>query len=203
MSPLRRRSWLNALVRSWSRYRTRLLNYPRHGPLSAAGATPARRFPFQGSLTRDYWTETGWQRTELLSLFAARSLERGWGTVVDSGWADWDLEIHYRPWTWVRVYTAQEDHGGSKHLIHVRFELRPTAFTGLLTALGVAASTLALGIHPLAGAAGFGLLLVALLAAWRSGTRLAGIVASELDDLASSQGVSRCDRRSGASMNGD
>ena len=116
--------------------------------------------------------------------------------------ADWDLEIHYRPWTLVRVYTAQEDHGGSKHLIRVRFELRPTAFTKLLTTIGVLTSTLALGIHPLAAAAGFGLLLVALLIAWRRGTCFAGIVACELDDLAYSQGVSRCGRGSGASLNG-
>jgi GT2 family glycosyltransferase len=191
------------LVRSWSRYRTRLLSYPRHGPSVADRAMPAPRFPFRGSLTCEYWTETGWQRTELLSLFAARSLEHGWGIVVDSGWADWDLEIHYRLWTLVRVYTAQEDHGGCKHLIRVRFELRPTAFTKLLTTLGVLASTLALGIHPLAAAAGFGLLLAGLLAAWRRGTSLAGIVACELDDLAYSQGVSRCERRPGANLNGD
>jgi hypothetical protein len=169
----------------------------------AARTAPTRRCSFHGSLTRDYWTENGWQRTDLLSLFAARSLELGWGTVLDSGWADWDLEVHYHPWTLVRVCTAQEDHGASKHLIRVRFELRPTAFTWLLTALGLAASALVLGVHPVASAIGFTLVLAALLAAWRRGTTLAGVVASELDDLACGQGVLRCNHKSGAELEGE
>ena len=56
---------------------------------------------------------------------------RRWGKTVDSGWSDWDVEVHYHPWTMLQVCSAQEDHADGKRLIRVRYRLRPTPLAQL------------------------------------------------------------------------
>jgi hypothetical protein len=87
------------LVRSWSRYRTRWFSYC---PPSLPPILPARRFgrfPLFRKYREAFWSEEGVGRTELLGVFIAYLIENRWGKVIDSGWSDWDVEVHCHPWT--------------------------------------------------------------------------------------------------------
>jgi len=158
------------LVRSWKRYRTRLLSY-RPPPLTGRPFCEERyrAFPVSGRLTAVYWSEEGLDRTELLGLVIAYLNEQRWGKTIDSGWESWDLEIYCHPWTVVQVCTAQEDHGARKRLIRVRYRLRPSGHTkslGVAAALAAGAACL-FQAWPVATLAG--VLLAAGLGAWWRG----------------------------------
>ena len=85
---------------------------PTTRPWPAPAAEGSRQtLPLTGRRTDDFWTEQGCERTELLGSIAYMN-ERGWGKTLDSGWEEWDLEVHCHPWTVLQVCTAQEDHGG-------------------------------------------------------------------------------------------
>jgi O-antigen biosynthesis protein len=186
------------LVRSWYRYHTRLFRYrvPKADPALVIGR--GERLPFWGRRIVAYWTKEGYERTELLGLVIAYLNEHGWGKRLDSGWADWDLEVYCHPWTVVRVCTAQESHEAGKRQIRVRYRLRPSGYTkgvlaaacalalvgafgsGFMTALGVAAAA---GALVLAG--------VCLGAWWRGTCRAAQVVAA-FDAMAGLLGLCRC-----------
>jgi len=190
-------SYLQPLVRSWARYRTRLFAYrsPQSDP--ALRKRDCEHLPLSGRHQVAYWTEEGYQRTEFLGLVIAYLNQHGWGKVIDSGWWDWDLEIYCHPWTVVRVRTAQEDHGGHKHLIRVVYQLRPTRY---LKAVGAgaffcAAAAAWLG-WPLAGCAAF--LLAFCAAVWWYGTRQASRVPPIFDLMGGQLGLIRCQATPGA-----
>jgi GT2 family glycosyltransferase len=180
------------LVRSWRRYRTRLFCY--RPPAADLPPVPGarERLPLPGRHTVAYWTEQGYDRTELLALVIAYLNERGWGKVIDSGWSDWDLEIYCHPWAVVQACTAQEDHGGGKRLIRVRYRLRPD---GYLKALGLGAAGAA-GVAAACQAWAAALPAVVLLAAcaglWRRATSRAAQAVAAFDAMARALGVFRC-----------
>jgi GT2 family glycosyltransferase len=180
------------LVRSWKRHRTRLFaQSPR--PARAPAPEPCGgRIPLAGARTLCYWTENGIERTELIGLFIAYLLEYRWGTTIDSGWADWDLEVRGHLWTRLRVFTAQEDHGGRKRLIRVCYRLGLTRSACVVTAGGLVAALAAAWIHPALGVIGGGLLAALLLGTWWRGARLAGRIVAGLDSLARSTGLVPC-----------
>jgi GT2 family glycosyltransferase len=185
------------LVRSWKRYRTRLLAYcPPVADLPPLES--GERLSLAGTRTVAYWGEAGADRTELVGLFIAYLLERRWGTAIDEGWSDWDVEVHCHPWTLVRVCTAQEEHGGGRRLIRVRYRLGLTPFAKALAVLGLGAAAAVATCHAPAAAAGAGLVGVLLLAAWRRGAALAARVMGGLDGLARGQGLLRCEPPAGA-----
>jgi GT2 family glycosyltransferase len=182
------------LVRSWKRYRTRLFSYcppalARPGPEGGGG-----RLPLTGTQTVAYWGEEGAERAALVGLFTAWLLEQRWGTTIDSGWSDWDVEVHCHPWTLVRVCTAEEEHGGGRRLIRVRYRLGLTAFARAVAGLGLALAAVAAGFHPAAGAVAAGVTGALLLGIWWRGARLAGRVVAGFDQLARGQGLVRCER---------
>src|SRR5262249_6331964 len=182
--------YLQPLVRSWVRYRTRLFSYrpPRADPQHLEGRR--ERLPLRGRLAVAYWTEQGYERTELLGLVIAYLNERGWGKVIDSGWADWDLRIYCHPWTAVEVCTAQQDYGGRKRLICVRYRLRPSGYLHVLGVLALLAAAAGLLFWPAAGVAAALLLFCGglwWLGAWRASQAVAVV-----DFLASSLGLVRC-----------
>jgi hypothetical protein len=169
------------LVRSWRRYCTRLLAYR---PPVANGIHPKDRvkvLPLSGRRTMDYWTEEGYDRTELLGLVIGYLNEHGWGKTVDSGWQDWDLEIYCHPWTVVQVCTVQEEHGGGKRLIRIRYRLRGTGFTKTLVAAAFVLAGLAVFWQDWFSAAGAGLFLAAWVGVWWRGTRRAAEAATVVD----------------------
>src|SRR5262249_38404482 len=143
---------------------------PQSRPGTAAPRSDGRVecLPLCGRQAVAYWTEGGYERTELLALVIAYLDENGWGKAIDSGWSDWDGEIYCHAWTVVQACTAQEDHGSGKRLIRVRFRLRPSGYLKVLG--GAAALTgVAAGLLAWPAASGATLLLGACLgicAAW-------------------------------------
>jgi hypothetical protein len=134
----------------------------------------------------------GHDRTELLGVFLVHLVEHRWGTIIDSGWADWDLKIHYHPWTFLEVATAQEDHGAGKRLIRLRCRLWMTDLAKIVAALMFAAVTILAGIHLLAALVGLGLCAIFWLGAWWHGIRLASRAVRAFDVLALGMGLIRC-----------
>jgi glycosyltransferase involved in cell wall biosynthesis len=161
------------LVRSWMRYRTRLFSYRPPTASPTLHRISPQRLPVWGGRTDVYWTGEGFERTDLLGLVIAYLDEDGWGKTVDSGWEDWDLEVYCHPWTVLQVCTAQEDHGGQKRVIRVRYRMR---LSGSTKALGAAAALTAAAAAFLQSSA-FGLaaflLTVIGFAAWWRGTHRA------------------------------
>src|SRR5205823_2039150 len=115
--------YLQPLVRSWSRYHTRLFAYRPPAPDPEILQSQAGPIPLTGVRCVAYWSEQGVERTDLLGLAVAYLDEYRWGKVIDSGWSDWDLEVYCDRWTIIRVYSAQEEHGSGKRLIRVRFRM--------------------------------------------------------------------------------
>jgi GT2 family glycosyltransferase len=184
--------YLQPLVRSWARYRTRLFSYrpPRADPEHLEGCR--ERLPLCRGHTVAYWTEQGYDRTELLGLVIAYLNEHRWAKGIDSGWSAWDLEVHCHPWTVVRICTAQQDYGSRKRVIVVRYRLRPSGHLQTLGVVAVLAAVAGLGLRAWA-AAGTGIGLLGLcLALWWYGTRRGSLAVAVVDHLARSLGLVRC-----------
>jgi GT2 family glycosyltransferase len=168
--------YLQPLVRSWKRCRTRLFSY--YVPGSSAEVRMDRearcnRLSFAGAADVAYWTEEGHDRTELLRKATTVFDELHWGKIVDAGWSAWDLEIHRHPWTTLRVQTTQEEHGGPKRLLRLSYRLHASEMTwtlGVLALLGVIAAA---AWHVAAGGILAVLLLGAAALAWQRGRKLA------------------------------
>src|SRR5439155_5349088 len=183
--------YVQPLVRSWTRYRTRLLAYRLPRADLERVKSPSARLPWTGRRTSAYWTEEGRQRTELLDRAVAYLTANGWGKTIDSGWRGWDLEIYCHPWTVVQVCTAQEDHGGGKHLIRVRYRLRLSAWTRLIGSLVVVAAAATLALRAWPAAAGTVLLSSIWVGAWWRGTYRAGAATAVLDRIGEEMGLVR------------
>jgi GT2 family glycosyltransferase len=161
------------LVRSGTRYRTRLFSPPRSArdPALEVGVRP---LPLLGRRTVAYWTEEGYERTELLAVVVAYLIEGRWGRVIDSGWGEWDLRIDCHGWTAVEVCTTQENHGGPRRLIRTRFRLRPRMKLRFVQAAGVVLAGVTAGYSLPAGAAVLGCLAGIQTWAWWRGVRRGG-----------------------------
>ena len=186
-------SYAQPLVRSWQRYKTRFFSYraPKADPPLLQ--QHRRHLPVGGCHTDAYWSEEGYERTELLGLVIAYLNEHGWGKTLDSGWQDWDVEIYCHPWTVVQVCTAEEDHGGGKRLIRVRYRLRTS---GYLRALGAGAGLLGLlgaGLPMWSAGAAAGALVALGLGLWWRGTHRAAQAVAVFDALAADLGMIRCE----------
>lgn len=165
------------LVRSWKRYRTRMFAPRVPAVQGPPGERPPPPLPLGGRLTVEYWSEAWHERTQLLGEVVAVLTEQRWARVLDSGWSDWDLQVYCQAWTLARICTVQEDHGGGKRLIRVRFQMLPRASARLVLAAGLAGAGVLTCIHAVAGAATAAVVLAAVAAAWRHGaTRAARLV---------------------------
>jgi glycosyltransferase involved in cell wall biosynthesis len=182
------------LVRSWHRYRTRLFAPIRKDVPTPVAARPARRFPLTGRRTVEYWDEGGCERTDLLRDAVAYLHELHWAKLIDSGWTDWDLVVFCHAWTRVEVCTTQENHGGSRRLIRVRYRLRlrTHAKVILAAALACVVGGLVLG-HWLPVVTGATIVALAA-AAWWQGAGRTSQVESMLETVAGRLGAVRLDR---------
>ena len=127
------------LVRSWTRYRTRLSSQRAPGFDPSRPETPGERLPLTGHRSTAYWSETGKDRTELLGRALAILDEHRWGRVLDTGWFEWDLAVYCGSGLILRVVTAQEEHGQGKRLIRIRYRLAPTARLGVICGVSLVA----------------------------------------------------------------
>ncbi len=192
-------TYLQPLVRSWWRYRTRLFEY--HIPRADDDCWKGRRrpLPLHGRREVAYWSETGVDRTELLGLVIAYLNEHGWGKTIDSGWSDWDLEVYCHPWTVVQITTAQEEHGGSKHLLKIRYRLRSSGYMHVLGVMTCLSAVITAGLLEWAtqreAALSVGICLAGAflgLGAWWRGTRRAAEAVAVVDAHARSLGLIPC-----------
>jgi hypothetical protein len=167
--------YLQPLVRSWRRYRTRFFH---PSVIVADEALPdpnGHSLSILGNSTAEYWTEKWLDRTELLNAVVAYLTERRWAKVVDPGWSNLDLVIYCHPWTEVRVCTVQEDHGSGRRLIRVRFQMRPRGVLWLAGGVAMAcAVTIAITVGALAGLAFGGCMVVAFTEIWWHAARRSG-----------------------------
>ncbi|HZU38166.1 MAG TPA: hypothetical protein VFA18_19745, partial [Gemmataceae bacterium] len=185
--------YVQPLVRSYSRYRTRLFAYSPPPTANENADSLGMPMALTGRHERGYWSEAGHERTQLLQRFLAHLLEHRWGTTVDSGWSCWDMEIYAHPWTRLQLCTVEENHGGTRRLIRARYHLRWTPFARVGGLLGLSACALSAVIHPLAAAAAGGLLIAALVVVWWRGLKLASRAIATLDRIAQDVGLSHCD----------
>jgi GT2 family glycosyltransferase len=185
--------YLQPLVRSWLRYQTRLLAYspPTAGSEQAVGS--GKCLPLSGMATAAYWSEDGCERTELLGLVIAYLTEHRWGKTIDSGWSNWDVEIYCHPWTVVQVCTAQEEHGGQRRLIRVRFQLRFSNYTRVVAMASVTTAVFAFVFQAWPAAVAAGLFLAFCPAVWWRGTRRAAHATAVFNHLAQKIGMAPCD----------
>ena len=104
------------LVRSWTRYRTRLSSAARPCPDSAVLHGPRHRLSWRGLQSVAYWSETGSDRTEILRRAVAFMEVHRWGKMLDTGWLDWDISVYCDSGLVLKVVTVQEEHGqGKRH----------------------------------------------------------------------------------------
>ena len=115
--------YLQPLVRSWARYQVRLIWHELPKPDPAMSASPRSRRPWIVTRSSAYWSETGRDRIELLKKSIDYMNEYRIGKVIDSGWFDWDIGVYCQAGIVLKVATAQEDHGGGKRLVRVRYRL--------------------------------------------------------------------------------
>ena len=185
--------YLQPLVRSWLRYQTRLLAYSPPSADAGVEMGPGKALPWSGSYTAAYWSEDGCERTELLGLVVAYLTEHRWGKTIDSGWSNWDVEIYCHPWTVVQVCTAQEEHGGGKRLIRVRFHLRFSSYTRVLAVASVIAAGIAVLFQTWPAAVASCLFLACCPAAWWRGSHRAAHATAVFDRLAREIGLTPVD----------
>jgi GT2 family glycosyltransferase len=185
--------YLQPLIRSWSRYRTRLSAFRATAAHPRLEGGPFRRLPPSGRLMVNYWSE-GWrERTELLDRAVAYLNGNRWGKVIDSGWSAWDLRIYFSPWTVMEVCTAQEDHGSGKRLIRAGFRLRPSNYLKALVDVGLVAAAGAGLFSSWLLIAESAALLGGCLVLWRRATYRAAQVVGIFDALGREMGFIRCD----------
>jgi GT2 family glycosyltransferase len=186
--------YVQPLIRSWARYRTRLLSAPTPEADAALAEVAAEPLSPLGRRAVDYWTEQGYDRTELLALVIAYLNEGRWQKVIDAGWADWDVQVYNNRWTLVEACTTQQEHGGGKRLIRVRYRLRTRPSFWLAAAAGLFVAGLCLPLDGYVAAGVAAAVPVSLAALWWRGTVLGGRVARVFSLMARRLDLYRCGR---------
>lgn len=187
-------SYLQPLIRSLAHYRGRLSTY-RSIAVHPTRGRSGWRWPW-GRWTKSaaYWDEQWGERPEVVSRTVEELRASHWGTTLDTGWGDWDVEVFGHPWTCVRVTTVQEEHGSGRRLVRLRYRFAPTwlgwlVLTALATSVGIAALVKP-GVAVWLGA------IATLAATWAFGRggRLAQRIRDAFDRNAQAIGLVRCGR---------
>jgi GT2 family glycosyltransferase len=173
------------LVRSWKRYVTRLFSYcPPARPVDGNGKRVPRLLPLNGRLVLEYWTENGRERTELLASVISSMNEHRWGMVIDTGWSDWDLRIDCYPWTVLQLCTAEEDHGGGRRLIRIRYVTRAGGLIRVAASMALVSLALVAIVPFWIAGVGFAASTAACVTGWWQGLRRASAAVHGIDELA-------------------
>lgn len=119
------------IARGWARYSARLK--AKVMKREARGYRRTNELPFdpldRGTLR--YWSKYH-DRLILLERIRNEVRAAGWRMRLDSGWADWDLEIYGSRYVKVRLTTVTEQHHGVGMLTRVRVEFLMSRFCQVL-----------------------------------------------------------------------
>jgi hypothetical protein len=157
------------LVRSWTRYRTRLSSQRAPGFDPAPRDAPRQRLSWTGYRSVAYWSEAGRDRTEILERAVAFLDEHRWGRVLDTGWCEWDMAVYCDSGLILKVVTAQEDHGRGRRLIRIRYQLGPTARLRVIGAVSLVALAVVAQPYPRLATGAAALVLGLGVRAWVRG----------------------------------
>lgn len=181
--------WLQPLVRSGQRYRTRFVPPPASAPTNGTG--PA----WPGSLRR-YLTLAGVDRAVVLHRAAEELRRRGHFPRLDTGWSRWDLEVPCTYGVRLQVRTVQEFYGGNSAQIAVALRLRRSVTFNAVALLAVVVASLGVRAHfwhaPHVELFCYGvaaLLCAGLAWLWRRGKTSAARAAAVLDETAQALGL--------------
>jgi O-antigen biosynthesis protein len=181
--------YLQPLVRSWARYRVRFIWHELPKPDPAIAAAPRRRRPWVATRTAAYWSDTGQGRIELLKKALDYMNEYRIGKLIDSGWFDWDIGVYCQAGIILKVATVQEDHGGGRRLVRIRYRLAISPWLPL-SVLASLSFVMAVG-SPWAVVAALGLLGLGGRLWWRA-SQTALRVVGLFDVLAGELGMVPC-----------
>lgn len=181
--------WLQPLVRSGQRYRTRFGAVPVSPP--AEGKAP----PWKGTVAR-YITMDGLDRAVLLQRAAEELRRRGHQPRLDTGWSPWDIEVPSGYGVRLQLKTVQEFYAGNSAQIAIAFRLRRSV--SLDAVAGASVLALALGVRAHLWSAPSIEILCALVAVllfsgwgwlWHCGKASAARAAGVIDDTAKALGM--------------
>jgi hypothetical protein len=129
--------YLQPLVRSLARYRTRYLGHAAESRPSLGRLKGRRKFrPWQQAI---FWSPAGRAgRTELLHEVIGFLKSHRCSATIDTGWSDSDLEVFRGPWTAVKVRTVQEEHGHGDRLVRVAYQMRLTVLSKVAASFAAA-----------------------------------------------------------------
>lgn len=163
---------LQPVVRSWSRYKHRLLRAPVPLLSAPAQAWTSHVKRIRGGQHDMYWRSIeGRGRDQLLESLVTAARRAGWGGDFYAQWEEWDVCLPGGPWHHARLRTASEELGGPKLFTRVRWEVagntQARAVAGILVAIFI---VLAVAGHfwAAAGVGGAGLIFAAMLARGRA-----------------------------------
>lgn len=127
-------AWLHyrqPIARGWARYSVRLRAKVMQE--AAGDIRRPRPLPFDRNdpQTLRYWSAKE-ERLVLLRHITDEVHKIGWRARVDSGWAEWDLEIYGSRYVKVRLTTATEIHGRDSMLTRVRVQLLMSKFCAVI-----------------------------------------------------------------------
>jgi hypothetical protein len=179
--------YMQPLVRSFARYKTRYLGHYAKSAQPLGQLTKRRRFSH--SQETAFWAPAGRPpRTELLHRLIGLLMVHRCGTTVDTGWSDADLEVFSGPWTAVRIRTVQENHGSSNGLVRVGYTLRVTMLTKAALLFALATTTFIACFNPLAAAGWVACTGVVVLFGWYRWAGLATWLREMVKQLANEMG---------------
>jgi hypothetical protein len=132
--------WRQPIARGWARYSVRLK--AKVLQTQAQREQPPRDLPFDPADRRTlrYWSKVH-DRLPLLDRIKRDVQQAGWRMRLDSGWAEWDMEIYGSRYVKVRITSATEKHADGM-LTRMRVELLPSTFCSVL----MAASLILMGL---------------------------------------------------------
>jgi glycosyltransferase involved in cell wall biosynthesis len=124
--------WRQPIARGWARYSVRLK--AKVLQTQAARPHPPRDLPLDPADRRTlrYWSKAH-DRLPLLDRIKHDVQTAGWRMRLDSGWAEWDMEIYGSRYVKVRLTSATEKHADGM-LTRVRVELLMSTFCKVLMA---------------------------------------------------------------------
>jgi GT2 family glycosyltransferase len=99
---------LQPIVRGWARYRGRL--FVRQAPLSAHENLDSLSRKQQGRAEAElrYRVKPGFARAQFLEQVQAQLERHGWQFRADTGWSDFDVEVHGSRWSRLQLTTVSE-----------------------------------------------------------------------------------------------